>query len=440
MGGVAVPSARAEVERNTMTAGPILMDVSRLLWRSHRAAPGGIDRVELALAEALLARDLPVHFVFTDTGRLIALSPESGSRLVTETADRWRGTDDDWGTQRVMGYLRGEDLFPDMRAAFRDGHLGLRELGEWASSLFRYARFRRLRLTKAERAAATYINVSHRNLDQTRLLRSLGGIGRRIAYIHDDIPLRGKGLSSPGLTVAFQRMFQNVARAGFEIMTNSDTSANRIAETASRMGLVMARAVVVRPPLPEVFMHSAPRIGTERPFFVTTGLFTKRKNLGVLVEAAVLAERFSGVVNFDIIFVGAPGRDMRQVLAGWSRRPERIRLLRGERLSDYAYWRLLGASCGLLAPSLDEGYDYPVHEALASHVRVMASDIGVHRECLARSADLLSPHDATAWAHVLAEAAQNHAPGLRRNPARQDLRTPSTVADLLRYVVSAPDA
>lgn len=412
------------------------MDVSRLLWRSHRAAPGGIDRVELALAEALLARDLNVHFVFTDTGRLLALPRERVSRMVAETAARWSGTKDDGGTRRVKAYLRGEEPFPAMRPIWRDGRLGLNEVGEWASSLLRYARFRPLRLTDAERSATTYVNVSHRNLDQSRLFQSLRGIGRCIAYIHDDIPLRATRLSSPGLTVAFQQMFRNVAGASFEILTNSKTSAVRIAETAARMGLVMARPVVVPPPLSELFLCPAPRARTERCFFVTAGLFTRRKNLGLLVEAAVFADRLSGGVPFDIVFVGAPGRDASQVLAGWQRPSERVRLLRGESLSDQAYWHLLGASAGLLAPSLDEGYDYPFHEALASGVRVIASDISAHREGFAGPADLLPPCDAAAWACALAEAARHPAPERTGNSTSQQVHAYSTVADLLRYVLS----
>lgn len=413
------------------------MDVSRLLWRSHRAAPGGIDRVELALAEALLARDLDVHFVFTDTGRLLGLPRERVSRMVAETAARWNGAKDDRGTRRVMAYLRGEDPFPAMQPAWRDGQLGLREVGEWASSLLRYARFRPLRLTDAERSAATYVNVSHRNLDQSRLFQSLRGIGRCIAYIHDDIPLRGAGLALPGLTVAFEQMFQNVAGANFEVLTNSKTSTIRIAETAARMGLVMARPVVVPPPLSELFLHPAPRTRTDRCFFVTAGLFTRRKNLGLLVEAAALAERLSGCAPFDIVFVGAPGRDASKLLAGWPRQPERVRLLRAESLSDQAYWHLLGASVGLVAPSLGEGYDYPLHEALASGVRVIASDIDAHREGLAVQADLLPPFDAAAWACALAEATRRHAADCIDNPTPKQVRTYSTAADLLHYVVSS---
>jgi glycosyltransferase involved in cell wall biosynthesis len=229
-------------------------------------------------------------------------------------------------------------------------------------------------------------------------------------------------------------MFQNVARGSFEILTNSQTSATRIAETAAGMGLVLARPVVVPPPLAPLFMQPAPRSITERRFFLTAGLFTRRKNLGVLVEAAALAERLSGVEPFDIVFVGAPGRDASQILAGWPSQPGRIRLLRAEGLSDHAYSRLLGASAALLAPSLDEGYDYPLHEALASRVRVMASDIGAHREGVPWTVDLLAPGDTAAWARALVEAARHHPQECADTPMSQHARRHPTAADLLRHV------
>jgi glycosyltransferase involved in cell wall biosynthesis len=167
---------------------------------------------------------------------------------------------------------------------------------------------------------------------------------------------------------------------------------------------------------------------------LTAGLFTRRKNLGVLVEAAALAERLSGVEPFDIVFVGAPGRDASQILAGWPSQPGRIRLLRAEGLSDHAYSRLLGASAALLAPSLDEGYDYPLHEALASRVRVMASDIGAHREGVPWTVDLLAPGDTAAWARALVEAARHHPQECADTPMSQHARRHPTAADLLRHV------
>ena len=35
--------------------GPVILDLSRLLWRAARFAPTGIDRVELAYARHLIA-------------------------------------------------------------------------------------------------------------------------------------------------------------------------------------------------------------------------------------------------------------------------------------------------------------------------------------------------------------------------------------------------
>ncbi len=410
--------------------GVIVLDLSRLLWRAPRAAPGGIDRVELALAEALLGSGRACRFAFSDGGRLRLFRDDAARALLRAASERWRGQADDIGASRVRAYLAGEEPFPPMRPRWRDGRLGAAELAGWAMAWLRHGHWSPP-LPAAALAGATYVNVSHRNLDDPRLHRVLRGFGRRIAYVHDDIPLRAPALSLPALTRSGGAMLRLLAQEGFEWLTNSRSSARRLADHAAALGHAVA-PVVIAPPLAAPFLAPVPTVATARRYFVAAGLFTRRKNLGLLGAAAALAAGQAGVA-FDIICLGAPGRDAAAVLAGLPPLGGAVRLLRAEGLRDHAYRLLLAGSRGLLAASLDEGFDYPVQEALATGIAVLASDIEVHREFLAPATPLLPAEDAAAWAEAMRQAVTG-GPASRPPPATAD------AAALLAHVVGGKAA
>src|SRR5215469_8530745 len=69
----------------------ILFDLSRLVSRAGRETPTGIDRVELAYAEHLLAGNLPVAFtMLTPFGRFGLLPTAAADDYVRTLAGMWR--------------------------------------------------------------------------------------------------------------------------------------------------------------------------------------------------------------------------------------------------------------------------------------------------------------------------------------------------------------
>jgi glycosyltransferase involved in cell wall biosynthesis len=214
--------------------------------------------------------------------------------------------------------------------------------------------------------------------------------------VHDDIPLRRPDFAVPGLPEAFARMFAHLAAGGFALTTNSRDSAARIAATAAARGWALPPARPMPLPLPPTLHGPVQRVRPARPFFVAAGLFTARKNLGTVIEAM---RRLNACCAVDLVLVGAPGADAVAALGG---RTGPAWLRRAEGLSDAALRRLLGAASALLAPSLEEGFDYPAQEALALGVPVLASDIPVHREYLGGYARLLPAEAAEAWATAMA--------------------------------------
>ncbi|WP_431303928.1 glycosyltransferase [Sediminicoccus sp. BL-A-41-H5] len=409
---------------------PLALDVSRLLWRAVRAAPGGIDRLELAMAQHLLEEEPAARFVFTDGGAIRALKPAMARRLVEGATARWAGQPGDAAWRRVLAYLEGDDAaFPPARARLADRQVPLVDLGR---NLLAGLLYRRGALRAEEPEAlhgAAYLNLSHRNLDDAKLFAALSRAGHLLCYLHDDIPLRRPALAAPGSDQRFRRMLRHLGERPVRIVTNSAASRTRILESAAAHGLRLPRVEVIAPPVCEIFTHRAARPVAGRRFFLVPGLVTARKNLALLAEACrAMADATGG---FDVILAGASGLDAAEVLAGLGEMPPGVRLLRAEGLSDHAMARLLRAAIAVLAPSLEEGFDYPVHEALASGVPVIASDIPAHREYVAGFAELLEARDVAGWAAAMADFAAGGPRHAAARAAAGRFATPSP-ARLLR--------
>lgn len=73
-------------------------------------------------------------------------------------------------------------------------------------------------------------------------------------------------------------------------------------------------------------------------------------------------------------------------------------------VKDVTLKKLYNACDVLISPSLEEGFDIPVIEALASGLPVVASDIGVHRETAEGCAIFADPQDARALSRAVIES------------------------------------
>jgi hypothetical protein len=84
----------------------IALDLSRLLSRAGRGTPTGIDRVELAYAEHLLAGSESACFTaVTPLGRLGLLPPEGAGQFVRAIGAAWRGGGDPQADDRRVRRL-----------------------------------------------------------------------------------------------------------------------------------------------------------------------------------------------------------------------------------------------------------------------------------------------------------------------------------------------
>jgi glycosyltransferase involved in cell wall biosynthesis len=86
-------------------------------------------------------------------------------------------------------------------------------------------------------------------------------------------------------------------------------------------------------------------------------------------------------------------------------------------LGDAELAKLIAGARALLSPSIIEGFNLPVAEALSMGTPVIVSDIPVHRE-LAVGARLIDPLDGPAWSEAIETAARRELSLMSSSPPR----------------------
>jgi glycosyltransferase involved in cell wall biosynthesis len=137
-------------------------------------------------------------------------------------------------------------------------------------------------------------------------------------------------------------------------------------------------------------------------YFVVVGRLVPEKGVHVAIDAALDLLRV-GDVDADLAIVGAarrPGSETEQALRRQAAPAgERIRFLG---IQDPAVVTLLyDHTCGLLAPSFQEGQPLVVAEAMAAGCCIVASDIPAHVELLTDTARIVPRGDAAAMADAM---------------------------------------
>lgn len=141
--------------------------------------------------------------------------------------------------------------------------------------------------------------------------------------------------------------------------------------------------------LPELVGHS---------FWLMIGKRSGYKNCAVVYRALskILRDSLAACPSCHLVLAG-----------GEPIRPWEQKLLAETGLSSAVYYCipddpqlvwLYQNALGVLVPSFAEGFSYPLIEALAFDVPVLASDIEVHREVASGFATFLSPSNSESWA------------------------------------------
>lgn len=131
----------------------------------------------------------------------------------------------------------------------------------------------------------------------------------------------------------------------------------------------------------------------DAPFLLVAGFAEPRRGLDLAISA--VTQLRSEDPDLELVLVG----ETRSRVPGLEHAPLWVRRL--GRVADEDLAALYGAAEIVVAPSLGEGFDFPLLEALACGAAVVASNIPVHRELFADGVELFASGDAEALANAL---------------------------------------
>jgi glycosyltransferase involved in cell wall biosynthesis len=360
---------------------PILFDLSRLIARARHPTPTGIDRVDLAYAEALLGAERQVAF----TGRLPGLGQfgfgrNHVARFVAATAARWADPDPAGAPLR--------HLLPGARR------------------------------TAVMPAGSLRLIVAHQLLDRGDVLhRQLLRQQTRLAvFLHDAIPADYPEYARPGGDARHRRRLATAAEFAAGIIVNS-------AATADSLSKFLGPAP---PPLLVAPLGLTPRGTVQapapiRPYFLVLGTIEPRKNHRLLLDVwRRLADSLPPAQMPRLVIAGRRGWANREVFERLDRCPVvAAHVDEVGRVPDAALPELITGARAVLMPSFAEGFGLPVAEALALGVPVIASNLAAHREVGGGVPDYIDPIDGPGWLAAILDHAR---PGsLRRRVQFQRL-------------------
>ncbi|QTC90630.1 glycosyltransferase family 4 protein [Brevundimonas goettingensis] len=384
----------------------ILFDASRLVSRTERSAPTGVDRVCLAYAEWLLARpDIRMIPVRSKHDQLVAVDPVWFGDSVKQLRSRWSGSASlpaGEGEKRLLAALHDDGsvaqsvLSPPPAPDEVDRNAG-RRVRVWKQ----FFRSRRISELPASRH---YFNVGHTSLNTPDILASLKAHGvDTVVLLHDLIPITHPEFCRPGDGDKHRVRVLTALKHASRILVNSHYTAQELMRFADQEGLQAPPIDAIHLGL-ETGLVARPTAPTLRPYFVHVGTIEARKNLAFLLTIWRRLEEKMGDRAPRLVLVGRYGWENEAVLDHLERSPNLRGLVhQASNLPDTTLATLMSNAQAVVAPSSVEGFDLPAVEACALGVPLIASDIPAHRE-LVPQAELIDPLDGLGWLAALERA------------------------------------
>jgi glycosyltransferase involved in cell wall biosynthesis len=369
----------------------IALDLSRLLSRAGRGTPTGIDRVELAYAEHLIASGKPCVFAaLAPFGRLGLLPRPTAENFVREIGAAWRGPLDPREQERRVRRIARHARFALL--AGREQRL-----------------FGMLRDSPDN---SVYLLVSHHHLERRRLIARLKQRSRArfVCLIHDLIPVEFPEYAKPGQAANHLRRIETAAALADAFIVNSAVTGAALQPHLDHAG--RRSPVLVAPfgaDLPAARASGLPPAG--RPYFVYVGTIEARKNHLLLLNLWRRLRRDLGDQAPVLVLVGQRGWEVENVIDMLDRCPAlRDTVIEHNALPDAAMVPLLRGARALLLPSFAEGFGFPVIEALQLGVPVLCSDIAALRETGGAVPEFLDPLDGPGWYQAILDYAAPASP------------------------------
>ena len=223
----------------------------------------------------------------------------------------------------------------------------------------------------------------------------------RLVSVYDCWFLRHPDDVHPDVARAGAVLKRAVAR-GAVVHVSSKATAEQVAEllSPSRVEIVHLGALPSPPPPVAPPDEVAARLGG-RPFVLALGTIERRKSVDRLVDA--FGPLHATHPDLLLVIGGAPGNGSGDVEASLARLPETAAraVVRLGRVDDRTKSWLLHHAAVLAYPSLDEGFGFPLLEAMSAEVPVVASTAGSIPEVAGDAAVLVDAGDIDALSGAL---------------------------------------
>ena len=351
----------------------VVFDITRL-YRNRLSAFGtGIDRIDLAIGLELSGR-------FGDACRFVHVC---------------------YGG---FAEMKGDHARALLRALDQRWHEGA---GQGGATLWAPLALGRVRAALGRRFgdAATYVVASHSGLPQRDGYLDRFDPGRRmrrLAYIHDLIPLDYPEYQTPRSREIFRRYLAELAKGPVSFAVNSADTGARLAAYAAAQGWKTAPPVAAIPQLEAGADVGAPLpaslapVFAKGPVFTVLGTIEPRKNhLLLLTLWRQMAEAGEAP---QLLVIGKRGWMNDNIVALLDDCAAiQPYVTEANDLTDGEIAAVLKASRAMLFPSFAEGLGIPMLEANAAGLPVIASDLPALREIAAPGAVFLNPLDGPGW-------------------------------------------
>ena len=215
-----------------------------------------------------------------------------------------------------------------------------------------------------------------------------------VLTVHDTSPITHPERCEP-VVRSFVPVLRRLVRSGAWVHTPSEHVARQVRDL---LGTDRVRAVHSGAPA-RITSGGDPH-APERPFVLAVATAEPRKNLPRLVSAYGQAQR--RMPELALVIAGADGSDGPAIDAAIAGLDKSALVVRAGRVDDATRSGLLLAARALAYPSYDEGFGFPILEAMAADLPVVASSAGAIPEIAGNAALLVDPADTDALAEALA--------------------------------------
>lgn len=221
--------------------------------------------------------------------------------------------------------------------------------------------------------------------------------GKAIVTVHDLFFMEEPGKADREARVRFLRRTEDSLRAADGIVTISKFSAQAIRD---RFGLAAGKI--------KVTYHGLNRVFTELPtsdeiagirrelelsgeFLLFVGALEPRKNVPALIDALAIVHEKHG--RIPLVLAGRSGGDAAAIAKRVEKRGLQSWVRRAGYLSDVEIRALYRSAAALVFPSLEEGFGFPLLEAMACGLPAAVSGVSALPEIGGEAAVYFKPED-----------------------------------------------